>query len=106
MTLEQRLAALHDKRMERIAAGRDAYERIQRSDHYQDWVKTADALVAMREEAADLAGTPNHYQHPRYRTEIKKLEERETWAANINSATKTHCYWLIDNLVAVTAWRE
>ena len=48
----------------------------------------------------------NRPQGPPYRAELKRLLTKEPWAAGINTTTTAHCYWLIDNLPAVTAWRE
>lgn len=97
---------LHEKRAARIAAGREAFAELQKHEHYKQWVSVADALVAIREEAMDAAHT-NVPQGPPYRAAFKKLiDQREAWAAGISESVRTHCYWLIDNLAAVTAWRE
>jgi hypothetical protein len=103
MSIEERL---HERREARIAEGRAAIIRIKSGDHFRDWVKVADALAALREEAMDAANTPNNPKHPRYRAEIKKLEDREPWVKTIDSATRSHCYWLADHLPGVTAWRD
>jgi hypothetical protein len=96
---------LHERREARITAGREAYARVRNGDHFRDWVSVADALAAIRDEAMANAHT-NRPQGPPYRAELKKLDAREPWAATINTSTKAHCYWLIENLPAVTAWRD
>jgi hypothetical protein len=96
----------HERWVGRIAAGRAAHERINRGEHFDDWVAVADALVAIREEAMTAAGAPNNPKHPRYRAEFKRITQREAWVAGINDTTRSHCYWLIDHLPAVRAWRD
>jgi hypothetical protein len=103
MTTEERL---HERRETRIAAGREAYQALHNHEHFRQWVAIADALVALREEAMEQAHT-NRPQGPPYRRAFTALiEQRETWVAGINDTTRAHCYWLVDNLPAVTAWRE
>jgi hypothetical protein len=107
MTFDDRL---HQRRAERIQRGREASDRINSGQHFGDWVAVADALVAMREEAMEVAHT-NRPQGPPYRAAFKAIEQRESaWASkysnNSNSGVRAHCYWLIDNLPAVQSWRE
>jgi hypothetical protein len=102
MTADERL---HERREARIAAGRAAHERIRAGDHFCDWVSLADALVAVREQAMEEAHT-NRPQGPPYRAAFKRLELREPWMQSYDSATRAHCYWLIEHLPAVTAWRD
>lgn len=103
MTTEERL---HERRDVRIAAGRLAFDRVLNGDHFRDWISVADALVAIREEAMERAHT-NRPQGPPYRAAFKAIvEHREKWILKINDTTRTHCYWLVDNLPAVTAWRD
>jgi hypothetical protein len=100
-------ARLRERREERIAAGRAADERIRDGEHFNDWVAVADALTAIKEEAMEAANAPNNPKHPRYRAEFKRIiETRETWAARYGDAERAHCYWLIDHLPAVMAWRD
>jgi hypothetical protein len=96
---------LQERREARIAAGRAAYARLNNNEHFRDWVAVADALVAIREEAMGQAHT-NRPQGPPYRAAFKAIIARETWVAGIDDTTRTHCYWLVDNLPAVTAWRD
>jgi hypothetical protein len=96
---------LHRKRFDRIARGREAYASINSGEHFSDWLAVADGLVAIREEAMDIAHT-NRPQGPSYRAAFKRAEEREVWATGINDSARAHCYWLIDNLPAVQRWRE
>jgi septal ring factor EnvC (AmiA/AmiB activator) len=103
MTTDERL---HEKRDARIAAGREAYEGLRKHEHFRSWLAIADALAAIREEAMELAHT-NRPQGPPYRAAHKRIvETREQWVTTINSATQTHCYWLVDNLPAIMTWRE
>lgn len=96
---------LNERREARIAAGRTAFDKINSHEHFRDWLAVADALVAIREAAMDAAHT-NHPQGPPYRAALKAIRIREPWTDKVDSATTTACYWLIDNLPAVQAWRD
>jgi hypothetical protein len=103
MTTDERL---HERRQERIAAGREAWAALQKHEHFGQWLAVADALVAIREDAMDQART-NRPQGPPYRRAFKAIiEEKETWAIAIDDSVRAHCYWLVDNLPAVQRWRE
>jgi hypothetical protein len=97
---------LHERRRERIAAGRTAWAALQKHEHFGQWLAVADALVAIREEAMEQACT-NRPQGPPYRAAFKAIvEQKETWAVAIDDTVRAHCYWLVDNLPAVQRWRE
>lgn len=96
---------LHDKREARIAAGEEAWKELQKNEHFKQWLAISDAIAAIREEAMSLAHT-NTPQGPPYRAAFKKLIDKHPWIAGINESTRTHCYWLVDNLPAVMTWRE
>jgi hypothetical protein len=104
MTTEDKL---HERRAARIAAGREAWTELNKHEHFGKWLAIADALVAIREEAMEQAGNTNRPQGPPYRKAFKAIiTQREPWAAAIKETVRTHCYWLVDNLVAVQRWRE
>jgi len=103
MSTEERL---HERRQERIAAGREAYAELQKHEHFRQWLAIADALVAIREQAMEAAHT-NRPQGPPYRRAFAAIiEQQETWATGISDSARAHCYWLVDTLPAVQRWRE
>jgi hypothetical protein len=56
-------------------------------EHFSDWVAAADALVAIREEAMEVAKAPNNPKHPRYRAVFKQIiTTRETWRRTSTTA--------------------
>lgn len=102
MSFEEKLSA---QRARRIAEGLAAHERPKKREHFADWLAIADALVAVREEAMDRAHT-NRPQGPPYRAALTELIRKHAWMGGIDDTTRTHCYWLIDNLPPVQRWRE
>jgi hypothetical protein len=103
MTTDERVL---ERRMERIAAGREAWTKLNQHQHFGQWLAIADCLYAIREEAMEQANT-NHPQGPPYRRALNSIiEKREPWVAKINDSVRAHCYWLVERLPAVQQWRE
>jgi hypothetical protein len=103
MTTDEKL---HERRVARIAAGREAWASLQKHEHFGQWLAVADCLSALREQAMEEAHT-NRPQGPPYRRAFKAIiEQQEPWAVAINDTVRAHCYWLVDNLPAVQSWRE
>jgi hypothetical protein len=94
--------SIHDR--EQAAA--QAAGRLNLGNTYDDWLMIADGLQAGRESAMAAAQCNTPFGL-RYRRELKAWRARNAWTANprLHNSVVSNCYWLIDNLAQVEAWR-
>src|SRR3954447_22317910 len=81
----------------RLAQAAEASERIQRGDHFNDWVYVGQGLTTLR----DIAMRDAHTNAPfgkRYTAAYARRLKEVPALANFDNASKAHAVWLADNL--------
>jgi hypothetical protein len=100
-SVREEVAAEH----ERLAA--EAFERIRTGQHFRDWVFVGYGLVAGRTRAMREVFTNEPKGRP-YNEAFGRWMDRQPnqWPRKLDKATTAHCFWLIDHLPQVEAWRD
>ena len=93
-----------EARHEKEAA--EAFDRIRKQHtHWRDWRFIAVGLETGRRKAMREAHTNEPRGRPYY-SAMKRWMDGQEWPRQIDKATTSHCFWLVENLAAVEAWRE
>jgi hypothetical protein len=89
-----------------IAEGREALSRLRRvgQTSWEDWLLVAHALAAGREQAMKTAQTnrpygPNYYRAMRHWIDANGF-------GDLTQSERYSCHRLLENLAAITAWRD
>jgi hypothetical protein len=100
-TMREDVAAEH----ERLAA--EAFKPIRSGQHFRDWVFVGYGLVAGRVRAMRETHT-NEPKDPQYNKAFGRWmdSQPDKWPRKLHKSDIAHCFWLIDTLPSVEAWRD
>jgi hypothetical protein len=93
------------KARERRAA--KAVAGLSQGNRFDDWVAIGEGLLAGREWAMQKAGVATPYgQH--YNAELTDWRARNAWSQDprLKHPTGVNAIWVVENLVAIEAWRR
>jgi hypothetical protein len=94
--------SVHD--IEREAA--EAVKGLNQGNRYEDWLAIARGEVVGRDWAAQAAGTTRPFG-AKYKAALADWQKRNPWSLDprLKPPIPSYCYWLIENLADVEAWR-
>jgi hypothetical protein len=101
--MQDELTTEHEARKEREAE--EAALRIQRGDHWLDWIAVGEGLVIGRLKAMRRAGT-NQPIGSAYNRAFGLWLDEHRWARDLDKATRNHAMWCADHRNEIERWRE
>ena len=97
------LATEYEARKENLAA--EAAARIEKGQHWLDWLAIGEGLVVGRLRAMRRSGT-NRPEGSTYNRCFGDWMDAHKWARDLDKATRNHAMWCADNRDTVERWRE
>ena len=97
------MSSEYEARKENLAA--EAAARIEKGQHWLDWLAIGEGLVVGRLRAMRRSGT-NRPEGSAYNRCFGDWMDAHTWARDLDRATRNHAVWCADHRDEVERWRE